>query len=96
MLSLQGDFALKKEEVIKKVEAAGDAVIMYKSQNSHKIKYNVCTLDFDSEYIKSKPNKTKPSEDDIVFFCWDTDSYRMLKIDLITGIVPLSRFLKGF
>lgn len=86
---------MKKNEVIKKVKAAGDAVVIYRSLNSHKQKYNICTLDFETDYIKERPNKTRPTLEDIVFFCWDTDSYRVLSADLITNIIPLSRILQG-
>ncbi len=86
---------MKKEEILKKVEEAGDAVITYKSKNSKKLKYNICTLDFDCEYIKAKPNKTKSSDEDVVFFCWDTDSYRILSCSAITSVVPLNYYLKG-
>ena len=45
---------MKKEELKAKLEEAGDAVITYRSQNSRKLKYNVCTSDFSTEYIRRK------------------------------------------
>jgi hypothetical protein len=86
---------VKKEEVQKKVMAVGDAVITYRSKNSNKLKYNVCTLDFDNSYIKSKVRKAEESEDTILFFCWDTDSYRLLRPEYITKVVALTSILKG-
>lgn len=86
---------MKKEEVQKKVMVVGDAVITYRSKNSNKLKYNVCTLDFDNNYIKSKVRKVEESEDTILFFCWDTDSYRLLRPEYITKVVALTSILKG-
>ena len=45
---------MKKEDFIKNVDDAGDAIITYRSQNSRRLKYNVCTMDFDNKYIQSK------------------------------------------
>ena len=50
---------MKKEELKAKLEEAGDAVITYRSQNSRKLKYNVCTADFSTEYIRQKRNRAK-------------------------------------
>ena len=50
---------MKKEELKAKLEEAGDAVITYRSQNSRKLKYNVCTSDFSTEYIRQKRNRAK-------------------------------------
>ena len=47
---------MKKEDFIKNVDDAGDAIITYRSQNSRRLKYNVCTMDFDNKYIQSKRN----------------------------------------
>ena len=48
---------MKKEDFIKNVDDAGDAIITYRSQNSRRLKYNVCTMDFDNKYIQSKRNR---------------------------------------
>ena len=40
---------MKKDEFIKQVDKCGDAIITYRSQNSRRLKYNVCTLDFDNK-----------------------------------------------
>ena len=71
------------------VHEYGDAVITYRSTNSRKLKYNVCTLNFDNKYIQSKKNRAKESDDTVLLFCWDTDSYRLLKPANVTHIVPL-------
>ena len=42
---------MKKDEFIRQVTKHGDAIITYRSQNSRRLKYNVCTLDFDNKYI---------------------------------------------
>ena len=48
---------MKKEELAHLVDEYGDAVITYRSENSNKLKYNVCTLDFSTPYIKRKKNR---------------------------------------
>ena len=64
---------MKKEDFIKNVDDAGDAIITYRSQNSRRLKYNVCTMDFDNKYIQSKRNRAKPNGSQVLLFCWDTD-----------------------
>ena len=50
---------MKKEEFKKRLDEAGDAIITYRSQNSRKLKYNVCTRDFSTKYIQEKRNRAK-------------------------------------
>ena len=86
---------MKNDEFKTQVKNCGDAVITYRSTNSRKIKYNVCTLDFDNKYIQSKKNRAKEAKDTVLLFCWDTDSYRLLRPENVTSIVPLSAMLRG-
>jgi len=86
---------MRKEEFIQQVEKCGDAVITYRSQNSRRLKYNVCTLNFDNKYIQSKRNRARPNEKQVLLFCWDTDSYRLLQPENVTSIVPLQAILKN-
>ena len=86
---------MKKEELRQLVAEYGDAVITYRSENSNKLKYNVCTLDFSTPYIQQKKNRAKESENTLLLFCWDTDSFRLLKPLNVTSVVPLSSVLKN-
>ena len=86
---------MSKEEFIKRVTHCGDAIITYRSQNSRRLKYNVCTLDFDNKYIQSKRNRARLNDRQVLLFCWDTDSYRLLTPANVTSIVPLSAILKN-
>ena len=86
---------MKKDELKKKVNSAGDAIITYRSPNSRKTKYNVCTIDFSTPYIQDKKNRAKESEDTVLMFCWDTDSFRLMKADNVTSVVPLSTVLRN-
>ncbi len=86
---------MKKEEFEKKLDDAGDAVITYRSQNSRKLKYNVCTRDFSTEYIRKKRNRAKEGQHTSLLFCWDTDSYRILVPGNVTSIVPLNRVIRN-
>jgi hypothetical protein len=86
---------VKKEELRQLVDEYGDAVITYRSENSNKLKYNVCTLDFSTPYIQQKKNRAKESDSTLLLFCWDTDSFRLLKPLNVTSVVPLSSVLKN-
>ena len=86
---------MKKEELAQLVNEYGDAVITYRSENSNKLKYNVCTLDFSTPYIQQKKNRAKESDKTLLLFCWDTDSFLLLKPANVTSVVPLSSILKN-
>ena len=86
---------MKKEDLAKLVTEYGDAIITYRSENSKKLKYNVSTLDFSTPYIQTKKNRAKESDRTLLLFCWDTDSYRLLKPNNVTSVVPLSSVLKN-
>ena len=86
---------MKKEELAQLVNEYGDAVITYRSENSNKLKYNVCTFDFTTPYIQQKKNRAKESDKTLLLFCWDTDSFRLLTPANVTSVVPLSSILKN-
>lgn len=86
---------MKKEELAELVNEYGDAIITYRSENSKKLKYNVCTTDFSTPYIQDKKNRAKETEDTLLLFCWDTDSYRLLNPENVTSVVPLSSVLQN-
>jgi len=86
---------MKKDDFVRKLDDAGDAIVTYRSQNSRRLKYNVCTRDFDNKYIQSKKNRAKPNQKQVLLFCWDTDSYRLLQPESVTSIVPLAAILKN-
>ena len=86
---------MRKQELANLVTEYGDAIITYKSENSKKLKYNVCTLDFSTPYIQKKVNRAKEAEGTLLLFCWDTDSYRLLKPSNVKSVVPLSSILKN-
>ena len=85
---------MTKDEFIATVSEYGDATITYRSQESRKVKYNVCTLDFDNPYIQKKQNRAKETEDTVLLFCWDIDAYRLLKVTNVTSVRPLAESLK--
>ena len=86
---------MKKQELANLVIEYGDAIITYRSEKSRKLKYNVCTLDFSTPYIQKKKNRAKETADTLLFFCWDTDSYRLLRPSNVSSVVPLSSVLKN-
>jgi len=86
---------MDKESFKDKVKECEDAIITYRSTNSRKLKYNVCTLNFTTPYIQKKHNRAKETEDTVLLFCWDTDSYRLLRPANVTSIVPLNSILKN-
>ena len=86
---------MKKQELADLVTEYGDAIITYRSEQSRKLKYNVCTLDFSTPYIQKKKNRAKETAETILLFCWDTDSYRLLRPANVSSVVPLSSVLKN-
>ena len=86
---------MKKQELIDLVTDYGDAIITYRSEQSRKLKYNVCTLDFTTPYIQKKKNRAKETEQTLLLFCWDTDSYRLLRPANVSSVIPLSSVLKN-
>jgi hypothetical protein len=86
---------MKKDELINSVREYGDATITYRSLESRKLKYNVCTLDFSNDYIQTKSNRARETEDTVLLFCWDSDSFRLIRPSSITTVVPLAYSLKG-
>ena len=86
---------MEKEQLRHLIEDAGDAVITYKSPNSNKVKYNVCTLDFTTPYIQGKNNRAKEDNNTLLMFCWDTDSFRLMKPENVKSVVPLSSILRN-
>jgi len=60
-----------------------------------KVKYNICTLDFSTPYIKDKSNRAKEDENSLLMFCWDTDSYRLMKRENVTSVTPLANILRN-
>lgn len=87
---------MDKKEFITLMKTYGDAVIMYVSQNSNKLKYNVCTLEFDNDYIKQKRCKAVVTDDTVLTFCWDTDSFRLIRPDNVTSVQALGNVLRNY
>ena len=86
---------MKKQDLADQVREHGDAIITYRSENSNKLKYNVCTLDFSTKYIQNKNNRAKETDNTLLLFCWDTDSYRLLKPSSVVSVLPLASVLKN-
>lgn len=86
---------MTKAELAALVGSYGDAVITYRSKNSRKLKYNVCTMDFSTPYIQKKKNRAKETDTTLLLFCWDTDAYRLLDPLSVTSVVPLASLLKN-
>ncbi|WP_293315764.1 hypothetical protein [Phenylobacterium sp.] len=86
---------MTKDDFKKKMDDAGDAYVTYRSRNSRKLKYNICTRDFSTPYIKARKNRAKEGSDTVLLFCWDTDSYRLLNYKDVTKILPLNKVVKN-
>jgi len=85
---------MTKDELINAVRDYGDATITYRSLESKKLKYNVCTLDFSNDYIQTKSNRAKETDDSVLLFCWDADAFRLIRPSSVTSVVPLASSLK--
>ncbi len=88
------EYTLKKVELEALLRTHGDCIIDYISSESQKLKYNVCTIDFSTPYIASKQNRAKESDDTLLLFCWDTDSFRLIKVANVKKVEPLSQALQ--
>jgi len=86
---------MHKDEFIALIKEYGDAIVTYRSSNSNKVKYNVVTADFDNKYIQSKSNRAQETEDTVLVYAWDIDSYRLMKPENVTSVVPLSKILNN-
>ena len=86
---------MRKDELASLVNEYGDAIITFRSENSKKLKSNEWTADFSTPYIQSKKNRAKESDETLLLFCWDTDSYRLLKPRNVTSVVPLASVLRN-
>lgn len=86
---------MTKEELSTKILSCDDAVVTYRSINSSKLKYNVVTLDFKPKYIQQKTLKAVEDDDTLLVFCWDTDSFKLLKPETVTSVVPISYHLRN-
>jgi hypothetical protein len=84
---------MNKKTFIAHMEGANDACIIHKSPVSNRTKYNICTMNFDNEYICSKTNKLTKRESNILLFCWDTDSYKQLDPTRIKNVIPLNTIM---
>ena len=86
---------MRKEEVRNKILDFGDAIVTYRSEKSKKLKYNVVTLDFSTDYIKTKRTHAKENDNTILTFSWDVDAFRLIKTNLVTSVVPLNSALRN-
>jgi hypothetical protein len=84
---------MTKNNLKKLVIEYGDAIITYRSVNSNKLKYNVCTLDFTTPYIKARRNKSEEADDTLLLFCWDTDSFRLIKPANVVSVLSVNEAL---
>lgn len=84
---------MRKEQIRNSLISNGDSIVNYRSANSKKLKYIVCTVEFDNAYInlKAKPEEQK---DKILVFCWDSDNFKQLNTELVTSVEPLNNVLK--
>lgn len=85
---------MRKEQIRNTIKSYGESIINFRSVKSKKLKYIVCTLDFDNDYIQSK-NVPSEQSDRILVFCWDSDSFKQLNTALVTSVEPLNKVLKG-
>ncbi len=84
---------MRKEQIRNSLSSNGDSIVNYRSINSKKLKYVVCTTDFDNDYIKTKP-QPREQKDRILVFCWDSDSFKQLNTGLVTSVEPLNKVLR--
>lgn len=84
---------MRKEQIRNDLLKYGETIINYRSVNSKKLKYIVCTVEFDCPYI-SKKNKPREQKGKILVFCWDSDTFKQLDTTLVTSLEPLNKVLR--
>ena len=84
---------MRKEQIRRSLEKYGESIVNYRSVNSKKLKYVVCTRDFDNEYIQSK-SQPREQDDRVLVFCWDSDTFKQLNTSLVTSIEPLNKVIR--
>ncbi len=86
---------MDKNKLKATIKQHGDAIVNYKAQNSGKLRYIVCTVDFDNKYIQSKGKPMEKDENLLLVFAWDADSYKHIDPASVTSIQPLSSELRN-
>lgn len=86
---------MTEKELLKLMADYSDAVITYKTTNSDKVKYSVCTCDFTPQYIAERKRRASPGIGQVLTFCWDTDSFKLITTGKILSVVPLSSLLRN-
>lgn len=86
---------MNKEDLRRKILEAGDAIVTYRGEQSNKVKYNVVTLDFNNEHIKQRKTHATETDNTVLAWAWDTDSFRQVRADLVVSVVPLANVLKN-
>ena len=84
---------MRQEQIRKSLISYGESIVNYRSANSKKLKYVVCTTDFDNPYIKDKSVPYEQSNR-ILVFCWDSDTFKQLNTELVTSVEPLNKVLR--
>ena len=84
---------MRKEQIRNSLIKHGESIVNFRSVNSKKLKYIVCTTDFDNPYIKTK-SRPQEQKDKILVFCWDSDTFKQLNTNLITSVEPLNKVLR--
>lgn len=85
---------MRKEQIRNTITKNGESIVNFRSIKSKKLKYVVCTRDFDNPYIEAK-KLPREQPDRVLVFCWDSDSFKQLNTELVTSIEPLNKVLKG-
>lgn len=85
---------MDKKTFMSRMDGANDACITYKSPISNRTKYSICTMNFDNDYIQSMSNKLTRREDNVLLFCWDSNSYRQLDPTRIKSVTPLEKVME--
>lgn len=74
----------------------GDFYVYYiRNDSSTTTTYAVGTTEFDIPYIKAKGTPPTPSEDEVVFFSFTSDKFRILPLSRIKRLTPLQDVLKN-
>ncbi len=85
---------MRQEQIRNTIDKYGESIVNFRSIKSKKLKYVVCTRDFDNDYIDSKKIPAE-QHNRVLVFCWDSDAFKQLNTELVTSVEPLNKVLKG-
>lgn len=88
---------MKRAALYEKLNKFGEAIITWKNPKTKKVRNSLCTLNFNTTYIKNKTNKnpkTLKNIQDLRVFSYNEGRFIYLDPTNVLNILPLTKVLK--